>query len=129
MENVKNFDKMNDALNDIFANGSQPYHIDYERSYGNLFGNDIKSAVKFYLRLGSEVMYPSDKYAGFVLYPQALNPFLRIMETMGEARNIIILPGFDQETGDKESPNRPAYLIIKVPSQTTYPTDIAMGRV
>jgi hypothetical protein len=88
------------------------YNISYETSYKNNFKTDVKAAVKFYLALSVDFVYSSDNWGGFILYPQALNPFLKIMETMGESRNIIILPEFNNDNKDKL--NSPAYIIIKI---------------
>jgi hypothetical protein len=84
--------------------------IDYGECYKNNFKYDVEKALKFYLAQGEEFKYSVDSYGGFVLYPQALNPFLKIMETLGESQNIIILPGYNN---DGDIINAPAYVIIK----------------
>ena len=90
------------------------FKINLENCYKNNFKNNIQSAVKFYLEQGDNFKYCLDDYGGFLLYPHALNPFLKIMETMGESRNFIILPGFDQDNNDRAVQNKPAYIIIKI---------------
>jgi hypothetical protein len=96
------------------------YKINYETSYRNNFRTDVKSAVKFYLELSTDFKYSTDQWGGFILYPQALNPFLKIMESLGESRNIIIVPGFDNDEGI----NKPAYLILKLDLESQYPISI-----
>jgi hypothetical protein len=94
------------------------YIIKYKDAYANNFKTDVKSAVRFFLNdspigRGEEgLIYGAE---GFILYPQALNPFLKIMETMGESKNIIILPALN-----KEENNSPAYLIIKIDGERKY---------
>jgi hypothetical protein len=101
------------------------YKIDYEACLKNNFRCDVQSAVKFYLDLpiryfsaGSEDnVSRADIKDGFVLYPQALNPFLKIMETLRESRHIVILPSFNNDSFEPSDViNAPAYLIIKVES-------------
>jgi len=78
------------------------YIVSYENYCKCNFKNDVKEAVKFYLTM--------DNFGGFILYPHALNPFLKIMETMGESPNIIILP-----TKNIDEINfSPAYIILKI---------------
>jgi hypothetical protein len=92
------------------------YTINYKESYKNNFKTDVKKAVKFYLELYEDFIYDEETFCGFILYPQALNPFLKTMETMGESRNILIFPAFNQE----EEYNSPAYLIIKIDGESKY---------
>jgi len=105
------------------------YNIDYEKCYKNNFGNNVERAVRFYLSSevrafsgsisseSNEVLYIAEA-TGLVLYPQALNPFLKIMETLKLHDKIIILPAYNQDEGI----NLPAYLIIRVPDG--YPIQI-----
>jgi hypothetical protein len=101
------------------TNAQNEYVIDYDNAYENNFKTDVKSAVRFFLNdtpIGREeegLIYGTKR---FILYPQALNPFLKIMETMGESKNIMILPAFNQE----EQHNSPAYLIIKIDGESGY---------
>lgn len=88
------------------------YKIDYENSLKNNFRNDVSRAVKFCLNQGDHFKSSIDNYVGFILYPHALNPFLKIMETLNESRNIIILPSFNNDS--EEETNAPAYLILKI---------------
>jgi hypothetical protein len=97
------------------------YKINYEISYANNFRTDVKKAVKFYLALSEDFKYEDSTWGGFILYPQALNPFLKIMESLNESKNIIILPAFNQEA---EEINKPAYLILKVDGDAQYPESI-----
>ena len=107
------------------------YNINYEKCYKNNFGNNVEKAVKFYLTPEDKLQYISGSISnetnevlymteatGFVLYPQALNPFLRIMETLKLHDKIIILPAYNQDEGI----NLPAYLIVFLPDG--YPIQI-----
>ena len=85
-------------------------HIDYQACYKNNFKCDVEKALKFILDQGEVFKFSHDHFGGFILYPQALNPFLKIMETLGESRNIVILPAYNN---NGEEINAPCYLIIK----------------
>ena len=94
--------------------------IDYESSLKHNFRRDVSGAVKYYLELhthsNEEEKISERGYhyeLGFILYPQALNPFLKIMETLGETKHIVIIPAFDNDINEKI--NEPAYLILKLP--------------
>lgn len=101
------------------------YTINYEQLYKNNFRTDVKKAVKFYLELYEDFKYDEENFCGFILYPQALNPFLKTMETMGESKNIMILPAYNQE----EDHNSPAYLIIKLDGESKYVNCFRTNRV
>ena len=51
---------------------------------------------------------------GFILNPQSLNPFLRVMETMGLSKRVVVIPAFETTDESGLSLNNPAYMIIKV---------------
>jgi hypothetical protein len=88
------------------------YKINYQDCYKNNFRNDVKSAVKFYLEIKDIDSRTSlENWAGFILYPQALNPFLKIMESINESKNVLVLPAFNHD----EEVTHPAYLILKMP--------------
>jgi len=103
------------------------YTIDYTESYKNNFKTDVKKAVKFYLELYEDFKYSEEDFCGFILYPQALNPFLKMMETMGESKNIIILPAYNQD--DYDNINLPAYLIIKIDGELKFVNSFKTTRV
>ena len=89
--------------------------VNYGISYQHNFRTNVKRAVEFYLKLHTgDCDINDDSYGiGFILYPQALNPFLRIMETLDEVKHIMILPAFNNDSnGFSES----AYLILKLPA-------------
>jgi hypothetical protein len=115
----------NTNVNEEIWEGCVPYAINYEQSYKNNFRTDVKKAVKFYLELHEDFKYSEEDFCGFILYPQALNPFLKTMETMGESKNIIILPAYNQE----EDHNSPAYLIIKFDGESKYVNYFRTNRV
>jgi hypothetical protein len=96
------------------------YIINYKHCIENNFENDVQKAIKFYLELGNNFKYSEDDFGGFVLYPKALIEFLRIMEIIGESRNIIILPWYskkdDNGCWDDYSP---AYIILKIGNGST----------
>jgi hypothetical protein len=108
---------------DDFENANDKYIIDYDKSYENNFKNDVRSAVKFYLGLHND--FVGNTFYGFILYPQALNPFLKIMETMGENKNIMVLPAFNHD----EYNNAPAYLIIKFDGESKYVTEFETSHI
>ena len=108
------------------------YKIDYDKCYKNNFKNNVEKALKFYLTSednavnyeaggdssSPEIVYKAEA-TGFILYPQALNPFLKIMETLKQTNRISILPAYNQ---DQEEVNLPAYLIVHTPMG--YPVEI-----
>ena len=96
------------------------YEVNYENCLKHNFRNNVQDAVKFYLGLTNR-----DVVDGFILYPHALNPFLRIMETLRETRNMVILPSFNND--DADSVNQPAYLIMKVDGESKYITKFTIG--
>jgi hypothetical protein len=100
---------------------TKQYKIDYETSYTDNFRTDVKKAIQFYLNIDN-IPCEEGMVRGFILYPQALNPFLKIMESLGESRNIIILPAYNNDNLDDI--NRPAYLIVKIFGEIDYPTQI-----
>jgi len=77
--------------------------INYDNGYKNNFRGDVRGAVLFYLS--------APDWTELILYPQAINPFLKIMETVNEAKNISIFPAFDNEG---EGFSKPAYLVLKM---------------
>lgn len=98
----------------------EQYNIDYDTYYKRNFKLDVKGAVKVYLNPDKHIATQGSVF-GFILYPQALNPFLRIMESLGESGNIVILPAFDN---DGEEINKPAYLVIKISGEDNFITNI-----
>jgi len=92
---------------------SETVKINYEESFKNNFKCGVNQAVKFYLNLNEEDSVAKDCGIGFILYPQALNPFLKIMETLKESDSIVIIPSFNNDIYEKL--NEPAYLILKLP--------------
>lgn len=61
--------------------------------------NNVLEAVKFFIQ--------SDIGSQMVLFPQALNPFLKSLESMGEWKNASIFPYHDDN-------NKPLYIIVKI---------------
>jgi hypothetical protein len=100
------------------------YLVNYDTCYKHNFKTDAKAAVKFYLELGVDFKYSTEYWGGFILYPQALNPFLKIMESLRETQNIVVFPAFDN---DGEESNKPAYLILKIDCSNKYPSGILMS--
>ena len=94
------------------GNGHVTLDINYDNCYKNNFKNDVSKAVKFCLNQGDEFKSSIGDYVGFILYPHALNPFLRAMEILNEVRNIVILPAYNNDS--EEEMNAPAYLILKI---------------
>lgn len=83
--------------------------INYEDAKN--FKTNLTAAVSYYLN--------SVEWSTLILYPQALNPFLTIMEKLKEVRHIMILPTFNSDIDISQCTpsefNQPAYLIVKMP--------------
>lgn len=111
------------------------FNIDYEYAYKHNFREDLKSAIKFYLNLHTENnnylstndnTFNQDCGKGFIIYPKALNPFLKVMENINESKNIFILPAFNNDCKNKI--NAPAYLILKIPTQLNSVNQIVINQ-
>jgi hypothetical protein len=78
--------------------------INYDEAYKNNFWCNTTKATKFFL----------DAEVGdcFTISPFGLNPFLRVMETLGHVKQVGILPAFEN---DEATINKPLYLIVKLP--------------
>lgn len=77
--------------------------INYDEAYKHNFRSAVRDATKFFLGMGVG--------EGLVLSPQALNPFLRVMETLDCVKQIAIFPAFETTIDGKET----RYLIMKLP--------------
>ena len=66
--------------------------------------NNVLEAVKFFIQ--------SNTGSQMVLFPQALNPFLKSLESMGEWKNVTIFPSHDDN-------NKPLYIIVKIDGSDT----------
>ena len=66
------------------------YKIDYDQIEENNFQYDVQEALKFYLNEKDNINTCLVK--GFLLNAKALNPFLRIVESLNESSRFIILP-------------------------------------
>ena len=73
--------------------------IDYEKALNNLVRSDGDKAVQMLLS-GEEGTIMS-------IFPQALNPVLKAMESLGKWESMLILPYHDDK-------NKPIYIIVKV---------------
>ncbi len=105
--------------------------INYDKAYAHNFKTNVQGALRYYLdaETSLESIKDSEGNGGieglvFILYPQALNPFLKILETLGESSNIMIFPAYDNNSGNV---NKPAYLIMKYATQCTFPETILMS--
>jgi len=73
------------------------YLIDYEKIEENNFQSNVQEALKFYLNnkdniSGDDSNSDDVRIEGFLLCPQALNPFLKIVESLNEVDRFLILP-------------------------------------
>ena len=73
--------------------------VNYSKASENHMRNNVLEAVKFFIQ--------SDIGSQMVLFPQALNPFLKSLESMGEWKNASIFPYHDDN-------NKPLYIIVKI---------------
>jgi hypothetical protein len=93
--------------------------INYEESFKHNFKRDVNGAVRYYLQLhtGNCSKEGYNYGIGFLLHPQALNPFLKTMETLNEIENVIVLnmPCTFYQNDDNVKFNIPTYLILKLP--------------
>ena len=110
----------------VCGGSERKYRLDYEICLKNNFRNNVSGAVKFYLELGEDYKFSEEKMGGFILYPHALNPFLKIMETLGESRNVIVLPSFNNDDVDVGNIKNPAYLILKISGEGRYITEFTI---
>ena len=73
--------------------------VNYAKASENHMRSNVLEAVKFFIQ--------SDIGSQMVLFPQALNPFLKSLESMGEWKNASIFPYHDDN-------NKPLYIIVKI---------------
>lgn len=73
--------------------------VNYNKASENHMRNNVLEAVKYFIQ--------SDTGSQMVLFPQALNPFLKSLESMGEWKNASIFPYHDDN-------NKPLYIIVKI---------------
>lgn len=76
--------------------------IDYEMAKKNHMKADAEKALKTFLN--------GEIGTCFILFPQALNPFLKTLESLGIWKQAVVLPALNSEDGAK---GKPAYMIIK----------------
>lgn len=89
--------------------------INYEEAYKHNFRSAVREATKFFLEMGVG--------EGLVLSPQALNPFLRVMETLDCVRQIAVLPAYENTVDGMEI----RYLIVKL-SEGYHATEFIVER-
>ena len=73
--------------------------IDYKKALDNLVRSDGDKAV--------QMLLSNDKDVILSIFPQALNPVLKAMESLGKWESMLIIPYHD-------SKNKPIYIIVKV---------------
>jgi len=110
------------------------YKIDYETEHN--FRGNVQKALKFYLNEKDKViMWEGEtssvgceertKAKSFILYPQALNPFLKIIESLKESDRFIITPAYNQELSEN---NSPAYRLSWI-EDNQYPIEITTKNI
>ena len=77
--------------------------IDYKNAMDNNVRADAEKAIKLLLS--------DDSNISFTVFPQALNPILKALESLGSWKNIVIIP-------TEDSNKKPMYLINKVESNS-----------
>ena len=75
--------------------------IDYESARKNHMKTDAEKALRTFLN--------GDVGTSFILFPQALNPFLKTLESLGIWNQAIVFPALSED-GVK---GKPAYMIVK----------------
>lgn len=73
--------------------------VDYREALINHMRNNVEEAIRSFIQ-GEE------GYA-LTLFPQALNPFLKSLESMGAWKKAVVIPYCD-------SKNKPLYIIVKI---------------
>lgn len=73
--------------------------VDYDKAVKNHMRNKVEEAVQFFIQ--------GDSGCVMTIFPQALNPFLKSLESMGAWRKALVLPYHD-------SKNKPLYVILKI---------------
>lgn len=73
--------------------------IDYKKALNNLVRSDGDRAVQMLLSDNQETVLS--------IFPQALNPVLKAMESLGKWESMIIVPYHDEK-------NKPIYVIAKI---------------
>ena len=76
--------------------------IDYEQAKKNHMKADAERALKTFLN--------GEVGTSFILFPQALNPFLKTLESLGIWKQAVVFPAVLHEDGAK---SKPAYMIVK----------------
>lgn len=76
--------------------------IDFETAEKNHMRADAERALKTFLN--------GDVGTSLLLFPQALNPFLKTLESLGIWRQAIVIP---VSVSDGINKNKPAYMIVK----------------
>lgn len=73
--------------------------VDYDKAVHNHMRNKVEEAVQFFIQ--------GESGCAMTIFPQALNPFLKSLESMGAWRKAIVLPYHDNK-------NKPLYVIMKI---------------
>lgn len=113
----------------IFTKYIYKYQIDCETERN--FRGNVQEALKFYLNEKDKTrMWETEgsslfceqktKTTSFILYPQALNPFLKIIESLKESDRFIITPAYNIESTEN---NSPAYRLSWI-EDNQYPVEI-----
>ena len=74
-------------------------YVNYLEADKNCMRSDVERAVQFFIQ-GKQGCIMS-------IFPQALNPFLRSLESMGAWKKALVIPYSD-------SRNKPIYIVLKI---------------
>ena len=78
---------------------SEEIKVEYDKAVKNNMRNRVEEAVQNFIQ--------GESGFAMTIFPQALNPFLRSLESMGAWKKAIVLPYHDTR-------NKPIYVILKV---------------
>ena len=78
---------------------SNQIKIQYEEAINNCLRNNVEEAIRLFIQ---------EEHGYFMsIFPQALNPFLRALESMGAWQKALVVPYHDKK-------NKPIYIIMKI---------------
>lgn len=77
--------------------------VDYNEATKHNMRNKVEEAVQFFIQ--------GDPGSVMTIFPQALNPFMKSLESMGAWKKAVVLPYQDNR-------NKPIYVIVKKEEDT-----------
>ena len=86
-------------------------NVNYEMAKENHVRADAQKAIQIFLS--------GDEGTSLIIFPQALNPFLKALEGLGIWRQAVVIPYSDTN-------NKPVYIVFKVDAKHSV-TDISLA--